>query len=276
MKMEKDKVAIITGGSEGIGFGIASALASRGTHVYLVARTLEKLEKAKEKIIQQGGKVNIRSADITNIDAIKEVVEDVYNENGRLDIFINNAGTWKGQSLDTPFADIWKLIEFDMKAPYEITHYLAGRFKGEKKNNLQILTVVSQAALKVMGSGLGYGTAKMGLVAGLFHIEKELQKDGVENIKLYRLYPDTVATEKMMDAVRANRAGSAIKLEFVTDTAIDLLLDKTPTRDVRVGYYSGKGVVRTYFPSAPGDFYHASGTTQEVIDSDFTPQDLLK
>ena len=274
--MGKDKVAIITGGSEGIGLGIASALASRGTHVYLVARTLEKLEKAKESIAQHGGKVNIRSADITDIDAIKEVVEDVYKENGRLDIFINNAGTWKGQSLDTPFADIWKLIEFDMKAPYEITHYLAGRFKGEEKNSLQILTVVSQAALKVIGSGLGYGTAKMGLVAGLFHIEKELQKEGVENIKLYRLYPNTVATEKMMDAVRANHAGSAIKLEFVTDTAIDLLLDKTPTRDVRVGYYSGKGVVRTYFPSTPGDFYHPVGTTEEVIDSDFTPQDLLK
>ena len=272
----KNKVAIITGGSEGIGFGIASTLASEGAHVYLVARTLKKLEKAKEKIIQQGGKVDIRPADITNIDEIKKVVEDIYKENGRIDMFINNAGTWKGQSLDTPFADIWKLIELDMKAPYEITHYLASRFKDEKNNNLRILTVVSQAALKVIGSGLGYGAAKMGLVAGLFHIEKELQKEGVKNIKLYRLYPNTVATDKMMVGIRDNWVNNAVKLESVTDTAIDLLLDKTPTRDVRIGYYPGKGIVRTHFPSTPGAFYHSLETTEEIIDPDFTPEDLLK
>ncbi len=244
--MLENKVAIITGGSEGIGFGIASALASKGAHVYLVARTLEKLKKAKEKIVQQGGKADIRSADITNIATIKKVVEDIYKDNGHIDIFVNNAGTWEGQSLDTPFADIWKLIELDMKAPYEITHYLAGRFKDEKKNNLRILTVASQSALVVMDSGLGYGTAKMGLVAGLFHIEKELQKEGVENIKLYRLYPHTVATDKMIDAMKTYGIMDAVKVESVVDTAIDLLLDLTPTRDVRIGYYPGRGIVRIF------------------------------
>lgn len=274
--MLENKVAIVTGGSEGIGFGIALALASKGAHVYLVARTLGKLEKAKEKITQQGGKADVRSADITDIEAMKEIVESVYKENNRLDIFVNNAGTWKGQSLDTPFADIWKLIEFDMRAPYELTHYLASKFRNERENTLRILTVASQAALKVMDSGLGYGPAKIGLVAGLFHIEEELQREGVENVKLYRLYPNTVATDKMMDAIRANQVQDPVKLESVVDAAVDLLLDKTPTRDVRVGYYPGKGIVRTYLPSNPEDFYHPAETTEEVVDSSFTPQDLLK
>ncbi len=272
----KNKVAIVTGGSEGIGFGIASALASKGAHVYLVSRTLKTLEKAKEKIIQQGGKADIRPADISNIEAMKKVVEDIYKDHGRIDIFVNNAGTWKGQSLDTPFSDIWKLIEFDMKAPYEITHYLAARFKDEKKNTLQILTVISQAAVEVLGSGLGYGTAKMGLTAGLFHIDKELQREGIENVKLYRLYPNSVATEKMMDSIRAKYVNDAVKLESVTDAAIDLLLDKTPTRDIRVGYYPGRGIIRTNYPSTPDDFYHSAGITEEVIDPDFTIEDLLK
>ncbi|NCN87159.1 SDR family oxidoreductase [archaeon] len=154
--MLENKVAIITGGSEGIGFGIASALASKGTRVYLVARTQEKLEKAKEKITQQSGKAEIRSADITNIETIKEIVEGVYHDNGRLDIFVNNARAWKGQSLNTPFADIWRLIEFDMRAPYELTHYLVNRFKNEKENTLRILTVASQATLQVMDNGLRF------------------------------------------------------------------------------------------------------------------------
>ena len=271
----KNKVAIITGGSEGIGFSIASALAVQGAHVYLVARTLEKLEKAQEEILRQGGKADIKSADITNIEAMKAVIESVYKTNGRLDIFINNAGTWQGHSLDTPFADIWKLIELDMKAPYEIAHYLARRFKDEKQNDLRILTIVSQAALQVLGSSLGYGVAKMGLAAGLFHIEKELQKEKTQNITLYRLYPNTVATEKMMDAIRANQVKDAVSPEVVANTAIDLLSDNTPTRDARIGYYIGKGIVRTYYPSTPKDFYHPSDIIEEVIDPDFTIQDLL-
>ncbi|MEO6903032.1 MAG: SDR family NAD(P)-dependent oxidoreductase [Bacteroidia bacterium] len=273
--MLKSKIAIITGGSEGIGFGIASALASKGVHVYLVARTIKKLQIAKEKILKQGGKVDIRPADITNITAMKEVIEGVYKDNGRLDIFVNNAGTWQGHSLDTPFSDIWKLIEFDMKAPYEIAHYLAGRFKEEKNNNLGILTVVSQAALEVLNDCLGYGVAKMGLAAALFHIDKVLQKEGIQNVKLYRLYPNSVATEKMMDAVKANYVKEAVKVEAVADTAIDLLLGVTPTRDARIGYYLGKGIVRTYYPSTPEDFYHSTKIIEEVMDPDFTLQDLL-
>lgn len=272
--MLEKNVAIITGGSEGIGFGIASALASKGVHVYLIARTKEKLKKAKEKITQQGGKADIIPADITDIEAMKKVVEDVYEKNNRLDIFINNAGTWKGQSLSTPFSDIWKLIEFDMKAPYELTHYLINKFKNEK-NDLKILTIASQAALKVMDFGLGYGPAKMGLVAGLFHLEEELKRENIRNIRLYRLYPNTVATDKMRDAIKANQVQDPVKLEAVTDTAIDLLTDQTPTRDVRIGYYPKKGIVRTYMPSDPKMFYGYSETNEEVVDPNFTPKDLF-
>jgi len=274
--MLKNKVAIITGGCEGIGFGIASALASQGTHVYLVARTEEKLKKAKNEIIGRGGKAEIRPADITDIESMKEIIENVYKDNGHLDIFVNNAGAWKSQSLDTPFADIWKLVEFNMKAPFELTHYLASRFRSEKHNTLKVLTVVSQAALQVMDSGLGYGPAKMGLVAELFHLENELRRKKIENIKFYRLYPNTVATEKMMDAIRNNQVQNPVNLESVVDVAIDLLSDKTPTRDIRIGYYPRNGIVRTYLPSNPDDFYHQTKTTEEVVDSSFTPKDLLK
>ncbi len=274
--MENTKVAIITGGSEGLGFAIASALAAKGIHVYLIARTLEKLEQARDQIVRHGGKADIRSVDITNTEAMKEMIESVYTDNGRLDIFINNAGTWQGHTLSTPFDDIWKLIELDMKAPYQLAHYLAGRFKEDKNNNLGILTVVSQAALDVSASGLGYGTAKMALTAGLFHIDKELEKSDVENVKLYRLYPNTMATEKMMDAVKAGQVKDAVKLEAVADTVLDMLADKTPTRDVRIGYYPGRGIIRTYYSSRPDEFYHQKTRSEEVVDADFTVQDLIK
>ena len=270
----KDKIAIVTGGSEGIGFGIASALAAKGVHVYLVARTIDKLKIAKKKIGQQGGKADFKSADITDIAAMKDLIETIFKTHGRLDIFINNAGTWQGHSLDDSFKDIWKLIELDMKAPYEIAHFLAGRFKEEKNNNLGILTVVSQAGLEVLDDALGYGVAKMGLASGLFHIEQELKKENIQNVKLYRVYPNGVATEKMMDAVRAGHVKEAVSVAAVADTAVDLLLDATPTRDARIGYYIGRGIVRSYYPSTPKDFYHPKDITEDVIDPDFTLEDL--
>ena len=99
----ENKVAIVTGGSEGIGFGIASALAEKGVHVYLVARTESKLEAAKDKIQEQGGKVDIRPADIMDLRKMKEIIDKVYDENGRLDIFVNKEGIWRAQSFYIPF-----------------------------------------------------------------------------------------------------------------------------------------------------------------------------
>ena len=274
--MDKNKVAIVTGGSEGLGFGIASALAAKGIHVYLVSRTLEKLVQAKAKILEQGGKADVRVADITDMDAMKEVIEGVYREHGRLDIFINNAGAWGGHSLDTPFADIWKLLELDMKAPYQIAHYLAGRFKDEKKNNLGIVSILSQSSIKVLGNSLGYGTAKMALAAGLFHIDKDLEREKVDNVTQYRIYPKTMATEKMMPAIKANQVKEAVKLEYVENTVIDLLEGTTPTRDALIGYYIGRGVVRTFLSSNPEEFYHPAVTSEEILDADFTMQDLME
>ena len=102
-----------------------------------------------------------RSADITDADGIKEVVDDVYKDKGRLDIFVNNAGGRAKHDLEAPLRDIWKMVELDMRAPYEITQNLVNRFKKEEKNELKILTVISQAALEFMDSSLGYGAAKM-------------------------------------------------------------------------------------------------------------------
>lgn len=270
------KVAIVTGGSEGIGFGIASSLASSGASVYLIARTQEKLEKAKKEIEDGGGKAEFFSADITNAPQIKRIIDEIYKREKRLDFFVNNAGSWVGQNINTNFSDIWKLIEFDMKAPYEITHYLIKKFKDKKGDDLRILTVSSQAALKVFDSGLGYGPAKMGLTAALFHLQKELEIEKISNIKLYRLYPDTVATEKMLPAIREGKVQNPVRINEVIQTAMDLLLERTPTRDARIGYYPGMGIVRTDIPSVPEEFYSRKKTKEIIINPNFTPEDLFK
>lgn len=277
MNEKKDlegQVAIVTGGSEGIGFGISSKLAREGAKVYLGARRLEVLEQARDKIRQQGGKAEARVIDILKIDDVKKLVEEVYKENGRLDIFVNNAGAWRGQGIDAPFEEIWGLVEFNMRAPFEIAHFLVQRFRNEKKNPLKILTVASQASLQVMDFGLGYGTAKMGLAAALHHLDRELRNGRVSHIQLYNLYPNIVATEKMTPSIRAGQVQNPVRLDEVVETAYNLLTGRTPTRDARIGYYPGKGIVRTDLHSNPDSFYNPLVSNEAVLDSAFTPDEI--
>ena len=274
ISMFTNKVVLITGGSEGIGLGIAQALAAQGAYVYLVGRTLSKLETAENSILEKGGQVESRSADITDADVIKEVVEDLYKDKGRLDIVINNAWGRASHGLEATFRDIWKLVELDMRAPYEITHYLVNKFKN-LESQLKILTVVSQSALEVMEGSLGYGAAKMGLTAWLFHLEKEMKKENIDNIQIYRLYPSTVATDKMIEMVGENPMIDAVTVQAVAATAMDMLLDKTETRDVSIWYYAGKGVVRWYYPSTPEAFWKPTLISEEIVDANFTPKDII-
>ncbi len=272
----KDNVAIVTGGSEGIGFGIASALASEGALVYLVARTQSKLDEAKRRIEKSGGKAETRSADITDTGLVKKIINEIYNQHKRLDIFVNNAGTWRPHTISTPFEEIEKILKLDFTGPYEITQYLAEKFSKYPQNKLKILTVLSQAALQVMPSGLGYGPAKMALASGLFHIQKELEIAKVNNIKLYRLYPNTVATDKAIPLIREGKLQNPTTLDSVVSAAVDLLMDRTPTKDLRIGYYPGEGIKRTYFQSKTEEFYKIPIVKEEVVDPNFTPRDLFK
>jgi 3-oxoacyl-[acyl-carrier protein] reductase len=268
------KVAIVTGASEGIGLGISSALAKEGVKVYLVARTLSKLEEAKEKIEKQGGNAEARSADITKFDTIKKIIDEVYESEKHLDIFVNNAGIWKGQSIDTDFSEIKDLIDFNLISPYHISHYLSQKFMSIPDNHLKILTVVSQASVKVFPNGLGYGPAKMALTSALMHLRKELELNKIDNINLYNLYPNTVATEKMIPAIKAGQVDNPVNLESVVDTAIVLLKEEGKTNDARIGFYPGRGIIRTYFTSNPDQFYNPPIELEETLNSSFDPSSL--
>ncbi len=271
----KNQVAIITGGSDGIGFGIGKRLAEEGVYVYLIARTKEKLEIAQKRINSDGYRAEIRCADITNLDSIKTVINDVYAKNNRLDIFVNNAGSYIPFTIDSPVEKIRAMIELDMLAPLMITHYLLQNFSKVIDNKLKILTVSSQAALKVFDGGGAYGTAKKGLTSGLFEFENQLRVEGIKNIMLYRLYPGTVATLGVLDLVRKGILQNPTSLEYVVDTALDLLLERTPTRDAYIGFIPGIGIKRMYFSSEIKDFSLLKKVSEDIIDKNFDPDFLL-
>jgi 3-oxoacyl-[acyl-carrier protein] reductase len=96
----KDKVAVITGGSIGIGLAIAEGLANEGTHLLLVARQPQRLNAEAERIKQLYGVRALGvSADVVVAKDIEEVVRVVEREFGGADILINNAGTGSNETI---------------------------------------------------------------------------------------------------------------------------------------------------------------------------------
>jgi NAD(P)-dependent dehydrogenase (short-subunit alcohol dehydrogenase family) len=98
-----DRVALITGGSQGIGAGIAGAFVAAGAALAITARSEERLEKTAIELRNAGGRVQAVPADVTDEDAVRAVVERCVDEFGRLDFAVNNA---TDGPMPAPLADI--------------------------------------------------------------------------------------------------------------------------------------------------------------------------
>ena len=85
------RVAIVTGGSDGIGLATAALLAARGATVALCARRADKLAEAKTAIEGAGGRCETHVLDVTDFDALAALIADVAARHGRLDMLVNNA-----------------------------------------------------------------------------------------------------------------------------------------------------------------------------------------
>jgi len=87
-----DRVAVVTGASKGIGYGLAKALANAGAKVALAARTIEPLNKLADEIRAEGGEALPVGLDVTDVRQINRVMQEVRDHWGSLDILVNNAG----------------------------------------------------------------------------------------------------------------------------------------------------------------------------------------
>lgn len=134
-KSFEGKVAIVTGGSDGIGRATAKLLAANGAHVVICARREEKLAEACAEIEASGGSIETASLDVADTQAFAELIEKVAENHGKLDMLVNNAAS-------THYAPLFKLKMEHWRKDFEVNADAA--FAG------------TQAAMKVMakqGSG---------------------------------------------------------------------------------------------------------------------------
>ena len=109
------KVAIVTGGSDGMGLATARRLVNEGARVAICARRAENLERAAEKLqAVGGGEVLAQAADVTSAGDVERFIEAVTTEFGGVDILINNAGASAAQGLEALGDDAW-MADIELK-----------------------------------------------------------------------------------------------------------------------------------------------------------------
>jgi len=158
-----NKIALVTGGSKGIGLGIATAFAEAGADLVLVARDKKTLDAAREKLSCTERKVWSYSFDMSNTDKIDSLYAEVVSETGGPDILVNNAGGTRRGPADTLTAEDWNfVINLNMTATFTLCQAFAReRIKGGKSG--KIINIGSLMSETVREDNAPYAASKGGI-----------------------------------------------------------------------------------------------------------------
>ncbi|MEY2943765.1 MAG: hypothetical protein RLY97_1779 [Pseudomonadota bacterium] len=145
----KGRVALVTGGSAGIGRMIASGLAAAGARVYICARNAEKVAQAAADM---DGDVIGLAADVSSVDGIGALVAQITAREGALHILVNNAGTLSDAPIDDFSEDQWdSVLDLNLKTPFFLLQKLLPllRAGGSAERPASVINIGSVGALKI-------------------------------------------------------------------------------------------------------------------------------
>jgi NAD(P)-dependent dehydrogenase (short-subunit alcohol dehydrogenase family) len=158
------KIALITGGSRGLGLQMVRAFAARGADVIVVSRKLDACEAVAEEVRATGRRALALSAHLGRWDEIDRLVERVYAEWGRIDILVNNAGMSPAQpSHEVSEALFDSVVNLNFKGPFHLGALVAKRMS--EGDGGVIINVSSMAALAPVPGVVPYSGAKAALNA---------------------------------------------------------------------------------------------------------------
>ena len=190
--MIKDKVAIITGASSGIGYATALTLSKAGAKVVIGARRTDKLDKLQEIIKQNGGQVLSQKLDVTQKSECDSIVKAAIDKWGTVDILVNNAGLMPLSFFKNLKIDEWdKMIDVNIKGVLYCTAAVIPNMLEKKSGH--IVNISSVAGRIVFPSGSVYCATKHAVTAiseGL-----RLEFSSRDKIRVTCIEPGVVATE---------------------------------------------------------------------------------
>jgi len=215
----QDKIAIVTGASNGIGRGIAETFAAEGAKTVLVARRAELLDEVAAGIKAKGGVALPVATDLTKEDEVTALFAKVVKSHGRLDVLVNNAGiAGSFGTLDTYTAEaLERLWAVNLTGPFLCAREAAARMRDSGRGG-SIVNISSKAAvLGGTNEWVHYAASKGGIDTMTVGLAKELAPYGIRVNAVrpgliesdFHLYASPGRIERMTPLVPMQRAGTA-------------------------------------------------------------------
>ena len=199
----KDKIAIITGASQGIGKSTAKIFSSAGAHVVCLARNKDKIKSLANQICENGNSASYASSDISNANLFSESIESVINDFGKIDILVNNAGITRDSLL---------IRMKDDQLDEVLNTNLKGAFYGTKavlrsmiKNKYgRIINITSIVGLQGNPGQSNYAASKAGLIGFTQSIAKEVASRGITVNCIAPGWIDTEMTHELPEEMKSD------------------------------------------------------------------------
>jgi len=232
----QNKVAVITGGNGGIGFGMAQGLATAGAHIVIAARNAAKSAAAVELLNTQGGRSLAIQVDVTNEASVDRLFEQTLDRCGGVDILINNAGINIRKPVNSLALEEWQqVVATNLDSAFLCCRAAYPHLKSAGAG--KIINIGSMLSIFGAGFAPAYGASKGGIV----QLTKSLASAwAADNIQVNAILPGWVNT----DLTRKAR----VEVEGLHDR----VLERTPAR--RWGEAADFAGIAVFLASAASNF----------------------
>lgn len=188
MKLEGKNV-LITGGSKGIGYGIAESLVKAGCNVVITSRHAEEATKAAEKLSKLGGKALGLKADVREMSDMEHVAKTAESEFGKLDVVIANAGLGHFASIEDLTEKQWhEMIDTNLTGLFTTIKSTVKMLKATKG---YFISIASLAGTNFFENGSGYNASKFGAVGFTQAVMLDLRSS---DVKVTTIMPGSVTS----------------------------------------------------------------------------------
>lgn len=202
--MEEKKVALITGGSRGIGKAIAKLFAKNGYNIvvnYVSDNT--DIEKIRKDLETNNNDVLIVKSDVSNFDSSKELVKNAIDRFGRIDVLVNNAGITKDNLImRMKQEDFDKVIDINLKGTFNVTKNVISYMM--KQKNGRIVNISSVVGVSGNAGQCNYAASKAGIIGFTKSLAKELASRNILANCIAPGFIDTDMTSVLSDSIKEN------------------------------------------------------------------------
>lgn len=220
MKNLQTKVALITGGTKGIGYGVAEAMMQEGMNVAITSRSKEAAEDAAKQLnseVKNGGEAIGLEADVRDFESQSKAVTEVVKRFGKIDVVIANAGLGHFASIEDLTLEQWQeTIDTNLSGPF---FTLKATLDQLKENRGYYITISSLAGTNFFKGGSAYNASKFGVTGFTQAAMLDLRDYG---IKVSTIMPGSVSTH-FNGNEPAEKDSWKIQIEDIGQLVIDLL-----------------------------------------------------